>query len=157
MTLVSGVLYVHVLPVLLLVSAFSVEALMLTRFRQATSISQAHLWLSLVSRLPRMGMGALLVLPLSGSYLTANLSAGSLGWPKVAVGGLVLVALLGGATGKRMRAIRQGTAQPRRRRSDVSSSVSSSVARPFFPILVACSLVGCRGHRVAHDRQARLG
>jgi hypothetical protein len=75
-----------------------------------------------------MVVGSLLVLLLSGSYLTSKMSAWSLGWPKVAVGGLVLVALLGAATGKRMRAIRRGMANP-------EGEGSSSVHRfrdPFF-------------------------
>jgi len=48
MTVYSLVLYVHVLALLLLISALSFEALILVRLRQSTTVREARLWIDLV-------------------------------------------------------------------------------------------------------------
>src|SRR5260370_4536363 len=106
MKFMSLVLYLHVLAALLLAAVFSIEALILTRLRRAATLSETDLWLTLIPPVPFMAAGALLVLLLSGGFLTARMDIWTLGWPRVAVCGTVLVAILCAATGRLRPAIR---------------------------------------------------
>lgn len=117
MTLYSVVLYVHVLSAFFLASALSFETLILRRMGRAASKSQARLWADLIPGFPFIVVGCLLVLLLSGGYLTGTMSGWSLGWPKAAVVAVLLFAFLGAATGRRMRAIRRIAADERDRES----------------------------------------
>src|SRR5437667_5946525 len=107
MTLYSAMLFAHIISVLLLVSALSFESLSLVRLRRVATLGEARLWINLVPGLPLIAIGSLLALLLSGAYMTAQMSGWAFGWPKVAVAAMVLIAPIGAATGRRMRAIRR--------------------------------------------------
>jgi hypothetical protein len=59
---------------------------------------------------PGVAGGSGLVLLLSGGYLAHRMSAGTEAWPKVAVAALILIGILGGVSGRRMRALRRTSA-----------------------------------------------
>ena len=107
MTAYSVVLFLHLLAVLVLVCAWSFEALSLARLRRSTTVNDVGLWINVVPGLPAMAMGSLLVLLLSGGYLTSKMSGWTFAWPKAAILAMVLIAPLGAVTGRRMRMIRR--------------------------------------------------
>ena len=134
MTFYAVILFVHVVSVLVLFSALSFEALSLLRLRQASSLTDAHLWLEPVRGMPLIAMGSLLIILVSGVYLAVRMSALELAWPKVTVLALLLIAPLGALTGRRMRGLRRACAevmefnpQLRRRLRDPFLKVSLSV------------------------------
>jgi hypothetical protein len=56
-------------------------------------------------------MSSILVVFLSGIFLAVRMSAFKTAWPKVTIAALVLIAPLGGLTGKRLRLIRRTSAE----------------------------------------------
>jgi hypothetical protein len=122
------VLYVHVLALLLLISALSFEALILVRLRQSTTVREARLCIDLVPALPLMAIASLLILFFSGGYLAAKMAAWSLAWPKVAIVAMVLLAPLGAATGRRMQTIRRLLVDEK----DQGSTWLAKVNNPFL-------------------------
>src|SRR5689334_3992868 len=107
MTFYALILFFHVLAVLALFAALSFEVLSLSRLRQASSLTDTHLWIQPVRGLPLVTLGSVLVILSSGIYLTIRMSAFDLAWPKVTVAALLLIAPLAAMTGRRMRALRQ--------------------------------------------------
>jgi hypothetical protein len=106
MTLYSVVLFVHVVSALGVFAALSVEAVELVHLRRATTASEARLWIEFALGLPAMAIGSLVLLLLSGIFMTAQMAGWTLAWPRVAMGALILIGPLGAVTGRRMRAIR---------------------------------------------------
>src|SRR5262245_23797950 len=107
MTLYSAVLFLHLVAVLILASALSLEALSLARLRRSTSLNEVGLWIDLVPGLPAMAIGSLLMLLLSGGYMTSKMSGWTFAWPRAAIVGMTLIAPLGAISGRRMRIVRQ--------------------------------------------------
>ena len=107
MTLYSLALFLHVGSALALASALSIDGLILFQLRRVTTAAAAHPWLNLWSVVPRTAGGSGFLLLLSGAYLTHRMSVWTLAWPKIALATLILIAVLGVITGKRMRAVRQ--------------------------------------------------
>jgi hypothetical protein len=107
MTLYSIVLFSHVAAALTLGSALTVDALILAQLRDVTTPSGTQPWLNLWSPVPRIAGGAGLVLLISGGYLTHQMSAWTLAWPKVAVLTLTLIGALGAMTSRRIRRLRR--------------------------------------------------
>jgi hypothetical protein len=107
MTLYSLALFLHVGSALALASALSIDGLILFQLWRVTTAVAAHPWLNLWSVVPPIAGGSGFLLLLSGAYLTQRMSVWTLAWPKIAVATLILIAVLGGITGKRMRALRQ--------------------------------------------------
>ena len=103
----SLVLFFHVGAALGLASALSVDALILFQLQRATRPSGTHPWLELWPAVPRIAGGSGLLLLFSGGYLTSRMSGWILAWPTVALAALILTGVLGGITGKRMRALGQ--------------------------------------------------
>jgi len=110
MTFYSVVLFVHVATALGVFAALSLEAVGLIHLRRAATASEARLWIEFAPRLPVLAIGSLVLLLLSGIFMTAQMSGWALAWPRVALGALILVAPLGAVTGRRMRAIRAACA-----------------------------------------------
>ena len=110
MTFYALILFVHVVAVLALFAALSFEVLSMLRLRQASNLTEAHLWIEPVRGLPLVTIGSVLVIFISGIYLAIRMSAFDLAWPKVTVAALLLIAPLGAMTGRRMRALRQACA-----------------------------------------------
>ena len=70
MTLYSFVLFAHITGVLAMFACLSLEVLSLSRLRRASTLSEVQLWLEPVPRLSRIALGSLLVILLSGVFLT---------------------------------------------------------------------------------------
>lgn len=107
MTFFSVVLFLHVVSALSMFAALAVEAVALNRMRRALTAEEARRWLDFASGRPAIVIGSALVLFLSGGYMAGQLSVWTLAWPKAAAQGLLLVAVLGAITGRRMRAIQR--------------------------------------------------
>ena len=106
MALYSAVLFVHVVSALGVFAALSLEAVALLRLRSAATAGEARLWIEFAPGLPAFSIGSLVLLLLSGIFMTTQMSGWALAWPRVAVASIILVAPLGAATGRRMRTIR---------------------------------------------------
>jgi hypothetical protein len=118
MTLYSVVLFVHVASALGIFAALSLEAVALLHLRRSTTASEVRLWMELAPGLPSLAIGSLIFLLLTGIFMTAQMSGWTLAWPRVAVATLILIAPLGAATGRRMRAIRLACAASKPNESD---------------------------------------
>ena len=90
-----------------LAAALRLEILMLLQLRKATTSGDVRSAMHRVPGLPVVATGSLVLLLLTGGYMTAQASAWSLAWPRVAVVTLVLIGPLSGVSGRKMRAIRQ--------------------------------------------------
>jgi len=121
MTLYSLVLFVHVIAVLGLSAALSVEVLSLFYLRRVSTLTEARRWIEPVPGLSWVAIGSMLVIFFSGIYLAAQISAWSLAWPKVTIGALLLIAPLGALTGRRTRAIRRTCADGKAINSELLS------------------------------------
>ena len=110
MTFYSFVLFIHVAAVLVLFAAMTFEALSLFHLRRADTLAQVRLWIDPIPRLPLAAAGSLLLVFLSGIYLTIRVSAFGEAWPRVTIAAMLLVAPLAGIAASRMRAIRQACA-----------------------------------------------
>jgi hypothetical protein len=107
MTLYSLVLFVHITAVLALSATLSSEALSLFRLKRASSLSQAQRWMEPLPGLRWIAISSLIFILVSGIYLTVQMSAFSLAWPKVTIAALLFIAPLGAISDRRMRAIRR--------------------------------------------------
>jgi hypothetical protein len=105
-TLYSFVLFAHVISALGISAALGLEAVTLMHLRSATTASEASGWSELAPGLPILAIGSLVLLLLSGIFMTTQISGWSLPWPRAAVAALILIAPLAAATARRMRAIR---------------------------------------------------
>jgi len=128
MTLYSLVLFVHVIAVLVLSAALSFEGLSLFQLRRASTLTEVRRWIQPIPGLPLVMAGSTLVIFCSGIYLTIRMAAFDLAWPKVTIGALLLIAPFGALTGRRMRALRQASA-------DAEASTSELINRLQDPIL----------------------
>lgn len=109
MTLYSLVLFVHITAVLGMFAALSFEVLSLFHLRRASTWADARRWIEPVPGLPTVAAGSLLVILLSGVYLTIKMSAFGMAWPRVTIGAFLLMAPLGGLSARRMRTIRRAS------------------------------------------------
>lgn len=110
MTIFSAMLFLHIVAALGIVSALSLEALMLHRLRSAGNARETRVWIDLVPGLPVIFIGSLVLLLLTGGYLTVQTSAWPQAWLKVTLAALVLMVPFGAVSGRRMRAIRRMSA-----------------------------------------------
>ena len=136
MTLRSLVLFVHVTAVLTMFAALSFEALSLFHLRRVSSLTEVRRWIDPIPRLPWVARGSLLLVFLSGVYLTVRMEAFELAWPKVAVGALLLIAPLGALTGWRMRAIRRACVETKA----INSELTSRLQDPFLKVSLSIRL-----------------
>jgi hypothetical protein len=140
MTLYSLVLFVHVAAVLALFAALSFEVLSLSRLRRASSLTEIALWVDPVPGLPLLVGASVLVVLLSGIYLTMQMAALDQAWPRVTVATLLLIAPLGALTGRRMRAIRRACADARSINSELRSRLQDPFLRVSLNIRIALFL-----------------
>jgi hypothetical protein len=106
MSLFSLVLFTHITAVLAMFACLSLEVLSLFRLRRASTLSEVQLWIEPVSGLSKIALGSLLVILLTGVYLTIQMSGFGLAWLKVAIAAILLMAPLGAVTGKRILLLR---------------------------------------------------
>jgi len=107
MTLYQVVLFVHAVSVLMLAACLSCEGWMLFQLRRAVSMSEVKGWINPVRGLSVMTTVSLVIVEVTGAYLTDRIDSWQLAWPKLAFWGVVLVGLLGGLSGKQLRMIRR--------------------------------------------------
>jgi hypothetical protein len=111
MTLYRLVLFGHVASVTLLFAALALEWLSLSRLAKSTSYEQAREWSTIWGLLLPLGMPGILVVLTSGIYLATAVGAWTLGWVKVAIPTLVLVAIAGAIVGPRRNRLRTAIAE----------------------------------------------
>lgn len=107
MSMYIGVLFIHAIAVLVLTAGLTVEAWMLFLLRRAFSLGEARSWTAPLPWLTAASISSLIVVYLTGAYLTESLKAWEFSWPRLAVLGIVLFAVFGALTGRRLRAIRR--------------------------------------------------
>jgi hypothetical protein len=93
------VLFCHALAAVGLFVALAIEWLSVRHLRAATSYEQAREWAQPLKLLMPLGMPATLVVLASGIYLATTMGAWELGWVKLAVPTLVVVAIAGAIVG----------------------------------------------------------
>src|SRR5580765_8287602 len=103
MTLYSFVLFAHITGVLAMFACLSLEVLSLSRLRRASTLSEVQLWIEPVPRLSRVALGSLLVIVLTGVFLTIQMSGFGLAWLKVTIAAFLLMVPLGAVSGRRIR------------------------------------------------------
>lgn len=107
MTIYTGVLFVHAIAVLVLTAGLTVEAWMLFQLRRALSLGEVRSWTAPVPGLTVASISSLVIVYVTGAYLTESLSAWEFAWPRFAVLEIILFAVLGALTERRLRAIRR--------------------------------------------------
>ncbi len=128
MTLYPILLFCHLAATLVVAAALSIEAISLSRLRRSTTRDEVRLWSDLVPRFSLIMISSLAILLLSGVYMTEQIAAWTLGWPRIAVLGLLLIATFGAVTGKRMRAIRRESVKE----TVIWGEMSRRVRAPFL-------------------------
>jgi hypothetical protein len=130
MTIYPEVLFVHAIAVLVLTAGLSIEAWMLFQLRRATSPSEIRLWTVPVPGLAVASIASLIIVFVTGAYLTQGLLAWNFVWPKFAVLETVLFAIFGALTGSRLRAVRRLCAAAENNGSELVKGVQS----PFLKV-----------------------
>lgn len=151
MTPYSVILFFHVGSALVLAAALVVEGMVLGRLRKVTSARDAEPWFGMWKTVPWTASLSLLVLLLTGGYLTGVLGQWPLAWPKAALVALVLIGAFGGITSKRMRLARkacsgskQSDTECLRRMKDplLKVSVNVKIALLFAAVLLMTTTPG---------------
>jgi hypothetical protein len=107
MTIYTGVLFVHAIAVLVLTAGLTVESWMLFQLRRASSSGEVRSWTAPVPALTVVSISSLVIVYLTGAYLTESLKAWEFAWPRFAVLEIIVFAVLGALTGRRLHAIRR--------------------------------------------------
>ncbi len=98
-------LFLHIIGAFGLIVALTVEAMVLRGLRRAVQAEEARAWLAGMQVLRILAPAAIGLILLMGLYMLA-IAWGPKGWILVALAGLVLIGVLGGAlTGTRMSRI----------------------------------------------------
>jgi hypothetical protein len=106
-----AILYIHVIAVLGLVGAMSVEALALLQLRRTSGGASFAYWLDPLPGARPTASICLLILLLSGGYLAGRASLWGSAWPWFAVGIVIAFGGLAGMSSSRLRIFRNGYAQ----------------------------------------------
>jgi len=133
MTLYSFVLFAHITGVLAMFACLSLEVLSLSRLRRASTLSEVQLWIEPVPRLSRIALGSLLVILLTGVFLTIQMSGFGLAWLKVTVAAFLLMAPLGAASGRRIRNVQRLSANGKMTQSEILDLLR----HPFLKVSLA--------------------
>lgn len=107
----SAVLFIHVAATLGLVAAMGAEGLALGRLRRAAERRDLAYWVDRMPALRPAESICLVVLFLSGGYLTDHVGLWKMSWPKIAVGIIVAFGALCGLSNRRLRTIRRACAE----------------------------------------------
>jgi len=99
------VLFVHAVSVLLLAAALGIEVWMLYHLRRSTSVDEIFRWIRSAAAVAILTSVSLLIVELTGAYLTEKLTSWNFAWPKLAFWGVVAVGFLGGLSGRHTRSI----------------------------------------------------
>jgi hypothetical protein len=101
MTLYRIVLFGHIAGVIGLFAALALEWVSLRHLAKSSTYGEARAWSSLWSLLLPLGMPATLLVLGSGIYMATTVGAWELGWVKLAVPTLIMVAIGGAIVGPR--------------------------------------------------------
>ena len=105
--LYTTVLFIHAVAVLVLTASLTIEAWSLFQMRRTPSIAELERAMAPLSWLTITSIGSLAVVYVTGAYLTERLAAWDFAWPRFAVLEVVLFAVFGAFTGRRLRAMRR--------------------------------------------------
>ena len=107
MTAYTAVLFLHAIAVFVLTAALTMEGWMLFRLRLTSNSTEVRTWMLPLPGVTAAGISSLVIVFVTGAYLTESLKAWELAWPRFAVLEVFLFAVLGALTGRRLRAIRR--------------------------------------------------
>lgn len=110
MNLYTAVLFVHAVAVLVLTAALTLEAWTLLQLRRTVHPSDVKPRIGTMQPVAIAAITSLVIIYVTGAYLTESLHSWAFAWPRLAVLEIVLSALLGAMTGRRMRSIRRNAA-----------------------------------------------
>jgi hypothetical protein len=125
MNLYTAVLFIHAVAVLVLTAALTLEAWILLQLRRSLHPSDAQPWIGTMQPVAIAAITSLIVIYVTGAYLTESLHSWAFAWPRLAVLEIVLFALLGAMTGRRMRAIRRHSTSKQMNSSEWTALTSS--------------------------------
>lgn len=128
MELLIAILYIHLIAMLGLVAAVSVEGLALRQLRRASGGPGLGYWLDPLPGARPTASICLLILLLSGGYLAGRAHIWGLAWPWFAVAIVVAFGGLAGVSSRRLRIIRNGY----RQMTDVE--VARNLQAPFLNV-----------------------
>jgi hypothetical protein len=126
MNLYSAVLFVHAIAVLVLTSALTMEAWTLMQLRRAASPSAVRPWTEATKAIAIAAVSSLVIIYATGAWLNESLRSWAFVWPRLAVLEIVLFALFGAITGRRMRAIRRYAASEKTNPSEWNALTQSA-------------------------------
>ena len=126
MNLYTAVLFVHAVAVLVLTAALTLEAWILLQLRRTLRPSDVKPWIGTMQPVAIAAITSLVIIYVTGAYLTESLHSWAFAWPRLAVLEIVLFALLGAMTGRRMRAIRRKAANEQMNPSEWKALTSHS-------------------------------
>jgi hypothetical protein len=129
MNLYTAVLFVHAIAVLMLTAALTMEAWTVMQLRRAASPSAAGPWTEATQSIAIAAISSLVIIYATGAWLTESLRSWALAWPRLAVLEIVLFALFGAITGRRMRAIRRYAASENANRSEWNALTQSGLLK----------------------------
>jgi hypothetical protein len=110
MDLFLAALYTHVIATLCLVAAMVAEGLAIAQLRRATKELDSAFWADPIPAVRAVASICLIVLFLSGGYLTDRAGLWRMAWPKIAVAIIVAFGALAGVSSRRLRRIRRAYA-----------------------------------------------
>ncbi len=110
MHLFGAVLYIHVIATLGLVAAMSAEGLALAQLRRAAKQRDSTFWVDPIPAVRAVASICLIVLFLSGGYLTDRAGLWRMAWPKIAVAIVVAFGALAGLSTRGLRRVRRAYA-----------------------------------------------
>jgi hypothetical protein len=140
MTLYSFVLFAHITAALAMFACLSLEVLSLFRLRGASTLSEVQLWIEPVPSLSRIALASLLVILLTGVYLTIQMSGFGLAWLKVTIAAFLLMAPLGAVTGRRIRHIRRLSANSKMNQREILNLLRHPLLKISLAIRIAVFL-----------------
>lgn len=89
------VLFTHLVGMVGLFGAVTLEGVTLRSLRRASSYDQAREWIGMWRLLPMLGVPSLLIALASGIYMATALGLWAFGWTRIAVPTIVVIAILG--------------------------------------------------------------
>ena len=107
MNLYAAVLFVHAIAVLVLTAALTMESWTLMQLRRIVRPAYKLPWTEAMQPIAIASISSLVIIYVTGAWLTQSLHSWEYAWPRFAVMEIVVFALLGAITGRRMRAIRR--------------------------------------------------
>lgn len=123
MTIFSGILFLHVVSALGIVSALGLEALMLYHLRRAAGAREVRSSLDLAPGTVPVFIGSAVLMLLTGAYLAVQTSAWPQPWLRITMAALVLIVPFGAMSGRKMRALRRLTISDHAHGTELTRSV----------------------------------